>query len=703
MKLPAFLDARRLEGRIVRLFLVLLLVVQLASFLLVRQAIEAQAIKAIDGRLISALRILSDELSRRLDVEYIKSSVLTADFGFRTALGQLNLDAAGPATVIDAVDNQAARSRARLAAFVDLDGKVLASQPQARQMVAAAQQLPEGEPAAQADLRLAIVDGEPLQLLRVPARAPGPVGQVVFAYALPPELLVPIKQYTNVDVAVGVRRADGRWMHTVHVEDLEGLPELLAAAGASAEPGAQLLRWQGQALRARLFELPALGNGEAQRVGGLLWASLDQEMAPARELQKSLLLLNLAGVGLFALGSVFTARRITGPIQALRGFAERLGSGDYDSPVQTHTRLTEVAGLARAFESMRLGIRKHQAEIEHYAYWDRLTGLPNRSKFIERLRQQMEGSNEPLALLVLNLDRFKPVNDALGRELGDRLLQQVAQRLQPSLGAAGPDHSLLARLGGDEFAILLAGCGAEQALLAAREIHVALEQPLRLERRSVPREGSLEQLNVDVSASIGIALYPDHGHEPDDLIALAERAMDLAKKRQGRRAAVRAQHGCAQPGVAGSAVGAATRGGREPAPAVPSTQAGFAEPGRACRRSLGALAASGARHGAAGDVHPVRRGDRLRTPAHPVGAAGVGKACGRRAGEGAATSHQRQPQHPRPAGRRADRQGSAHARRRRLRARMAVPGDHRERDHGRPQAGVGNREGASRGWLPPGD
>jgi diguanylate cyclase (GGDEF)-like protein len=536
MKLPAFLDARRLEGRIVRLFLLLLLVVQTASFLLVQRAIENQAINAIDQRLKSAAVILRDVLSRRLAVEYIKSTVLTKDFGFIEAVGLLHSDEAGPATLIDALDNQAQRSRARLAAFVDLQQQLYASEALAPKAVAAAMALPEGE-AKDAELRLALVDGEPLQLLRVPARAPGPIGQVVFAYAIHPELLVPIKQYSNVDVALGARNAQGQWRHTVHAENPDGLAELLRSASMMAPQGdaARNLEWQGHALRGRLIDLPALGNSESLRLSALLWASLDEEMAQPRALQLRLLFLNLAGIALFALGSVFTARRLSGPIQSLRRFAERLGAGDYDSPVQTRTNLAEVAGLARAFEAMRLGIRKHKAEIENYAYWDRLTGLPNRAKFIARVREHLSAEKPlPLALLVLNLDRFKPVNDALGRELGDRLLQQVALRLQPALGPGGPELNLLARLGGDEFAICLHGADAEKALIVAQQILQALVEPLHLERRSASRDADRPQdtLTVDVSASIGIALAPDHGSEPDDLITLAERAMDLAKRRQ---------------------------------------------------------------------------------------------------------------------------------------------------------------------------
>jgi diguanylate cyclase (GGDEF)-like protein len=533
VRLPAFLDARRLEGRTVRLFLVLLLVVQAASFLLVRRAIETRAIQLIDQDLNTAAFILRRELAQRLAVEQIKAGVLVKDAGFIEVLGQMHVDAAGRATLLDALDNHGQRVGARLAAFVDLQGNVIASQAQATRMVEAARQLPAGEPGAN-ELRLALVDGEPLQLLRVPARAPGPVGEVVFAFAVGPDQLTPVKKYSNVDVAVGVRSGPGQWRHAVHAEDPEALGELLKTASALPVGSAGSLDWQDQAVRSQRIELEALGNSDERRLMALLWVSLDEELDSARKLQLSLLWLNLAGVAIFALGSVFTARRLSGPIQTLRQVAEQLGRGDYDSPVQMRSRVAEVGELAQAFETMRQGIKKHQADIERYAYWDRLSGLPNRAQFIERLTRALATEPAQLALLVLNLDRFKPVNDALGRELGDRLLLAVAERLPLALGRAAGDEHLVARLGGDEFAIFLPDCDGVRAMTVAQSIHEALAPPVELERRSLPRDGDplRDLLKVDVSASIGIALYPVHGVHPDDLITHAERAMDLAKRRQ---------------------------------------------------------------------------------------------------------------------------------------------------------------------------
>jgi diguanylate cyclase (GGDEF)-like protein len=147
-----------------------------------------------------------------------------------------------------------------------------------------------------------------------------------------------------------------------------------------------------------------------------------------------------------------------------------------------------------------------------------LTDFPNRSYLLARLAELVSDGEEPArpsALLLLDLDRFKEINDTFGHQCGDLLLQEVGQRLRDRLGFG----DIIARLGGDEFGVLLPGAGAERASEAARTILQALEQPLLLEGQE-----------LEVGASIGIALSPDHGCDPDVLMRRADVAMYVAKR-----------------------------------------------------------------------------------------------------------------------------------------------------------------------------
>lgn len=158
------------------------------------------------------------------------------------------------------------------------------------------------------------------------------------------------------------------------------------------------------------------------------------------------------------------------------------------------------------------------AETAHQSVHDALTGLPNRALLDDRLRQAtLLGGREarPFALLLINLDRFKDVNDALGRRGGDDLLRGIAERLR--LGLRASDS--VARLGGDEFALLLPSVDGMRAMLLADRLLERLQAPFTLGER-----------DVTIGATIGIALFPEHGDDPERLLRRADAAMHRAKE-----------------------------------------------------------------------------------------------------------------------------------------------------------------------------
>jgi diguanylate cyclase len=155
-------------------------------------------------------------------------------------------------------------------------------------------------------------------------------------------------------------------------------------------------------------------------------------------------------------------------------------------------------------------------ELEHLALYDPLTSLPNRSLFRDRLVRaiaQAHDEGESVAILLIDLDKFKNVNDVLGHEKGDRLLKGIAKRLLEHISA----EETLARLGGDEFVLVLQQ-SQEDAMRCARELLHTLEQPFLI-------DGS----KVVVGGSIGVAMYPQHGDDVSELLRHADSAMYLAK------------------------------------------------------------------------------------------------------------------------------------------------------------------------------
>ena len=212
--------------------------------------------------------------------------------------------------------------------------------------------------------------------------------------------------------------------------------------------------------------------------------------------------------------------------------------GGRQVPVLMITALEDTTSVERAFaagasdyipkpihfavlsQRIRRIIDANRAEshIRHLAYYDALTGLPNRVSFLNQLAHDLEQAHvndESLAVLFLDLDRFKYVNDTLGHETGDRLLVAVAQRIRGAVRNA----DTVARLGGDEFTVVLAGAASSAATTAAHSICRALAEPFAIDGRE-----------MYVNCSVGISLFPSDGRDVSSLLKHADTAMYRAKK-----------------------------------------------------------------------------------------------------------------------------------------------------------------------------
>jgi diguanylate cyclase len=178
----------------------------------------------------------------------------------------------------------------------------------------------------------------------------------------------------------------------------------------------------------------------------------------------------------------------------------------------TATLLVAIARSAYAFRQLRA-----LADLTREARTDELTGLPNRRLFFERLAASLEPSLTPqrLAVLMIDLDRFKEINDSLGHHVGDDVLRQLGPRLTAAVGTTGT----VARLGGDEFGLVISPLvNPAAATELAERVREVLRQPFQL-----------EGMTLRVDASIGIALAPDHGTTPESVLQKADVAMFSAK------------------------------------------------------------------------------------------------------------------------------------------------------------------------------
>jgi diguanylate cyclase (GGDEF)-like protein/PAS domain S-box-containing protein len=227
--------------------------------------------------------------------------------------------------------------------------------------------------------------------------------------------------------------------------------------------------------------------------------------------------------------------------------------------IQTEeTNFNILTGVANVFLSVKLPLRREDGSIyalcgistditerkeveehmRHMAQYDGLTHLPNRALFNDRLQQALAAATrnqDRLALMFIDLDKFKPVNDTYGHEVGDLLLKEVAQRMQDCLR----ESDTAARIGGDEFVVLLPTIETgEDAGIVGQKILRALNRPFELAGH-----------RLNISSSIGVAIYPDHGGSEKLLVKCADIAMYHAKK-NGRNNVRLYQHGMQEIGHA---------------------------------------------------------------------------------------------------------------------------------------------------------
>ena len=266
-----------------------------------------------------------------------------------------------------------------------------------------------------------------------------------------------------------------------------------------------------------------------------LAAAAQRAAQAAKNAQHALVTTGIAVELVVVLVSLVLALRISVPVKRLTVATRRLAAGERS--VSAHSSgSAEIAELADAFNAMASkisaaegGLRAHQAVLEqhvedrtralhHLAHHDPLTELPNRRHLAARLSAALTAAahgGTRIALLFVDLDNFKSVNDTLGHRFGDRVLQMVGLRLQQALGG----QAFIARLGGDEFTVLIEDAlSADHVCEQAAKVIEALQKPLAVDGRQ-----------LSTSASVGATIYPDHARDPDALLRTADVALFHAK------------------------------------------------------------------------------------------------------------------------------------------------------------------------------
>lgn len=503
-----------LGNRIIGFFTGLILVMACIAMAVMHLYMNGRASTQVASELAIGERIFARILGDKTQQLQQAAVVLAADFGFREAVMSKER-----ATLISALENHGRRIHADLMMMVNLEGGLAAStalKSAPGDAFPYATLLAEARTQGQAS-GIVVTPDSLYQMVLVAVRAPVVIGWVAMGFRVDDSLARELGELTGLEISFVTHGAGIGWRMTGSSIP----PPARAAALRPLEPllGINPIRPTSPLVSAERVTtwsvLSASANATAVVV---LQRSLADALHAADRLRWSMFALTLLGILAALAGSIAIARGITMPLRKLGTVAQSIADGDYTS-MATVTADDEVGALASAFNQMREAIAARESTIMDLAYRDGLTQLPNRALLNDRLLQAIAAarrSGECASLLLLDLDDFQLVNSTLGHQHGDLVLQGVATRLQAVLTRKS---DTLARLGGDEFAILLPATDIAAARRTAVRVLQTLEPPLLVAGHT-----------VDVSGSIGVVTFPDHGEDVATLMSRVDISMTVAKR-----------------------------------------------------------------------------------------------------------------------------------------------------------------------------
>lgn len=475
--------------------------VLMISLIAVWLATSNQSERTIERELEVSERVLGELLAARSAQLLQAAEVLTNDFGFREAVAS-----GDEQTIISALINHGER--------IGTDLMVL--QSPAGEQIAATHELmllpPQNELVGMdKSAGLVLVDDAIYQLVTVPVNAPNLIAWATLGFAVDNELAALMQQLTNANIS---------FIDMQHAQVFASSLPAEKQAAIRALPGTlnALTEWLAeQDMAAHLVNLQESNLAFSTDDDLYILLTTDRAAAAAEFL---LLRRQYIGIGLGTLLVALllagvTARRINQPLARLSEAAEALRGGDYSEPVELK-RNDEFGQLGKAFDSMRQAIGEREQHIVYQVEHDLLTGLPNRTSFQRRLGKSLQQGRSGV-LGILNIIRFREINDRLGQRIGDQILQLVGKRLENNLA----DGWWLGRLAGDEFVLLSDGKDLPDFEQLLKRLKPLLEQRWML--------GASHYL---LDFRVGYLEYPDHGEDVDTLVRRAQICSILAKQRK---------------------------------------------------------------------------------------------------------------------------------------------------------------------------
>lgn len=507
----AWLRNLRVGGKLFLFSTILLGLFLILSSALLSVAGSRFAAERGNDNLVVGERVLSQVLAQQQNTLHQGAQVLAADFGFREALASSDAE-----TIASALLSQASRIDATVAIALDLEGRVISStEPQ---MVDGSEDvfttLLQRAAAGQETGGIAFLGGHPLELIIVPVKAPLPIGWVVLGFALDNAAVTKVADLVALDVSVLAQTKEGWRLQATSLKRDPRRIEALARQAVQARARNILLEMGDETYQLRIMPLT---TADGSHVVAVLQQSFASAMAPYRRLLLLLIALLVVSFLVATASSRWLAGLLSRPLAQLTEKAEAIARGHYGEPLPVQRR-DEIGQLAASVNAMSVAIAEREQEITHRAYYDTLTQLPNRQMIMllgEQALARAESEGRALALLTMDIERFRTVNDTLGYATGDKLIRQVGERLRDIFREA----DAVARPGGNQFHALVQFSDTLDLAHYQQRLDAAFAVPFEIDGNA-----------VDVLLTIGMALYPEHGRTMVELMRNAEIALAVAKR-----------------------------------------------------------------------------------------------------------------------------------------------------------------------------
>jgi diguanylate cyclase (GGDEF)-like protein len=500
-----------------RIFLVILGLVALIQSVTVIAALDAlrnDAIQKANHELEVGQRVFERLLAERASQLSTAVRILASDYGFKEAIATSDM-----ATIESVLANHGARVQADLSAFISADATIVTSThdflpgnapgrpaafPFAGMLTAAAQ--------GQSATDVVLIPGSgAYQIVVTPVRAPELIGWICIGFVVDDALARAFKDLTNLDVSFSPASRPVLLASTLGPDVRHAMP---AALGDAALLDARPVELRVADAGYLTLRSPLPGSGHA--LVAILQTSMDEALQGFRGLVTKVMVIVAIALALAIAAARLVASSVTRPLRQLADAARRIAGGFYGEPVAM-ARQDEFGLVSHAFNEMQEGIAEREARIVHQAGHDGLTGLPNRLALRDRIGVALARaarSKQAGALLLVDIVAFKAINDSLGHDTGDQVLQEISRRLSTQARSA----DTVARYGGNGFVLLLEDVGEPAVRQAARRILDCTAEPLRL-----------PEAQVRIDLTVGICLFPEHGDDAETLLRRAEIAMYAAR------------------------------------------------------------------------------------------------------------------------------------------------------------------------------